>query len=130
MRKKLTTIFLLVITTIILSACGIGSNNNQSKSFFGDQQQKQVNSSNPQLEKEYEKELKTIMAPVWQSQQLDGVKDKVLALKAPAKYIELHLNLVLALDKIETGKTNSDQTKVQEGLDKLNQLKTQYPWLN
>ncbi|MCL5794877.1 MAG: hypothetical protein M1338_00755 [Patescibacteria group bacterium] len=129
MRKKITTIFLLLIVTITLSACGIGGKN-QAKSFFGNQQQKQINSSNPELEKEYENELKTIMAPVWQGQQFDGIKDKVLALKAPAKYIELHLNLVLALDKIESGKNNSDQTKVQEGLDKINQLKAQYSWLN
>jgi len=82
-----------------------------------------------ELEQKYESEISEILQPVWQNKDFTGVKEKILALKAPAKYLDLHLNLVIAFELIEQGQMDSDQDKIEEGIEKLEKLKTQYPWL-
>ena len=84
----------------------------------------------PELEKSYESSLKDILQPYWQTHEIAGIKDKVLALKAPVKYLDLHLNLVMALGSIEQGQANSDQVKINAGQAKIDKLPAQYPWLN
>lgn len=91
-------------------------------------QSKPVNAVN--LEQQYELSLKEILKPYWQNQEINGIKDKILDLRAPAKYLDLHFNLVIAFELIGQGQAVSNQAEIEEGLEKLLQLKAQYNWLN
>lgn len=82
------------------------------------------------LENQYETDLAAILKPFWQNNNFVSIKDKALALKAPAKYVDLHFNLIIAFELIEQGQTSSDQAQIEQGLEKLNVLKTQYPWID
>lgn len=78
------------------------------------------------LENEYENNVKQIMAPYWLASDSSGIKDKILALKAPSKYLDFHLNLVIGLELIDQGKNTGDQAKIQSGQEKINQLASKY----
>ena len=73
---------------------------------------------------------KEILKPFWQQTQSSGLKEQILALSVPAKYLQLHLDLVLAFDLIEQGQQEADQDKIEKGLTKINQLKDKYPWID
>jgi len=84
---------------------------------------------NVELERQYEKSVKEILTPFWAGQPTSGIRQQLLDLRAPALYLNLHINLVLAFDLIEQGQTESDQAKIESGLDRLNGLAGQYAWL-
>jgi len=77
----------------------------------------------------YESDLRLILAPYWQKKNFAGLKDQILELRAPADYLDLHLNLVMAFELIEQGQKNADAEKIEAGMDKISQLSGQYPWL-
>lgn len=83
----------------------------------------------PELEKHYESSLKEILRPFWEINEITGLKDEILALKTPAKYLDLHLKIVIAFEFIEQGRANSDPDKVEQGLEKVAKLEIQYPWI-
>ncbi|MFA6381658.1 MAG: hypothetical protein WCX08_00100 [Candidatus Buchananbacteria bacterium] len=83
----------------------------------------------PELESKYESELIDILKPVWQNESYAGVKSRILALRVPAKYLDLHFNLVVAFELIEQGQGSADQAKIDKGLAKLDELKVKYGWL-
>jgi len=85
--------------------------------------------SDPQLVQAYEDQVKSILAPFWSAQTSTGIKAKILELRAPTQYLDLHLQLVLAFGLLEQGQQTADQAKIEEGLGQLNQLKVAYPWL-
>ena len=113
------------MTVITVTGCFGNSNDKGNQNI-----NQAVNKSNPELEKKYEKELKAILKPVWQDTQVNNIKDQILELRAPAKYLNLHLNLVLAFEEIEKGQALADQAQIESGLEKLNDLKKQYPWMD
>jgi len=85
--------------------------------------------SNPELERQYEQQLAAILKPFWAGNNPTGIKSKILELHAPGKYLDLHLSIVLAFDLIEQGSQTADQATIEQGLEKLNQLKADYRWL-
>ena len=85
--------------------------------------------SNPELERQYERQLRAILEPFWQNSDPTGLKEKILELHAPGKYLELHLNVVLAFDLIERGQQDADQAAIEQGIEKLNRLPANYAWL-
>lgn len=85
--------------------------------------------SNPELERQYEQQLAEILKPFWASNDPTNIKSKILELHAPGKYLDLHLTIVLAFDLIEQGSQAADQATIEQGLEKLNQLKADYRWL-
>ena len=85
--------------------------------------------SNPELERQYEQQLSAILKPFWAGNNPTGIKSKILELHAPGKYLDLHLSIVLAFDLIEQGSQTADQATIEQGLEKLNQLKADYRWL-
>jgi hypothetical protein len=122
--KKVFSLLILLGLIFLVSGCfnlrsasDSNSNNNQSKAIT------------PEPEIQYEPALKEILQPYWQDQGITELKTKILALKAPAEYLDLHLNLVIAFELIEQGQRDADQAKIEEGIEKLEQLKIQYPWL-
>ncbi|MFA6254863.1 MAG: hypothetical protein WC675_02365 [Patescibacteria group bacterium] len=78
---------------------------------------------------DYESNLVEILKPYWESNKILGIKDKILALKAPAQYLDLHFSLVVAFESLEQGQLASDQNKIEDGQAKIQALKTEYPWL-
>lgn len=86
--------------------------------------------SNPELERLYEQHLATILKPFWSTQNAGTIKNQILELRAPGKYLDLHLNLVLAFDLLERGQQAADQAIINQALEKLNKLKSTYPWLD
>ncbi|OGY46058.1 MAG: hypothetical protein A2744_04050 [Candidatus Buchananbacteria bacterium RIFCSPHIGHO2_01_FULL_44_11] len=84
---------------------------------------------NIDLEKQYEQSLKEILKPFWPTKDPAGIRLQIIDLRAPARYLDLHINLVLAFDLFEQGQAESDQAKIEAGLERLTGLKNQYPWL-
>jgi len=123
-----TKFFILsILTSLLISGCigflGISESDNQSRNA-------NLANSNPKLENEYENNLKEALEPFWQENKSAGLRDRILELRAPSKYLKLHLDLVLAFDLIEQGQINADQAKIEEGLEKISQLREEYPWLD
>lgn len=58
------------------------------------------------------------------------LKNKLLDLKVPAKFKELHLKFVLALSKLEDYSGEKDEGKKSDSLKTIGQLKADYGWLN
>lgn len=83
-----------------------------------------------ELETQYESALKEILKPYWVDNSVAGLKDKVLALTVPVEYLDLHFNLVIAIELIEQGSQTSDQAKIEDGLEKIAELKNEYDWLD
>ncbi len=125
MMKKIYLFLFILFALVVLSGCSIFVNKNNNNANL-----QNGNAINPELEKQYEKSVKSILQPAYLGQGISGIKQQILDLRAPAKYLDLHLNLVLIFDSIEEGQKQADQAKIEAGLDKLEQLKQQYPWLN
>ena len=77
----------------------------------------------------YQQSLNAILQPYWDSLQPAGVKNKILELTAPAEFLNLHLNIVIAFELIEQGQKDSDQSKIEDGIDRLNNLANNNDWL-
>jgi len=90
-----------------------------------DQQKQQ----NEKLIKEYENNVKTVLKPYFAKQNFDNVLDKLLELTVPSSYQLLHLSLVIEFDNIRIGQSTFDQSKIEEGITKIDQLASQYTWL-
>lgn len=116
----------LVLMILTLAGCQskIQTKNSQPPSAKPD-----LAAKNAELEAEYRQSLKAILAPFWQNKQIIGIREQILDLRAPALYLDLHINLVLALDLVEQGQASFDQAKIEDGLDKINRLKDQYSWI-
>ena len=57
------------------------------------------------------------------------IKEKLLALTVPPKYLKLHLSLVLGIDMIEQGTQASDQSKIELGKKKITDSIKEFPWI-
>ena len=123
---KFFRFFIIFLSLAILTTgCSFfappAGNNNQDQSD-------QTN-INPQLEAQYRQQIAEALQPFWQSNEVNGIREKVLDIRTPSAYLDLHLDIVLAFDKIEQGQATADQALIEEGFEKLNDLKDQYPWL-
>lgn len=58
------------------------------------------------------------------------IKNKLLDLKVPIKFKELHLQFILALNKMENYLSQKDEQEKRHSLKAINQLKADYSWLN
>lgn len=122
-RRFFGLIFLLSLF-LSLSAC----QKNQPKSFDNESAPPAVNQED--LSSQYQASLQEVLKPYWQNGQIEGVKNQILALRAPSQFLDLHFNLVIAFELIEQGQANADQAKIEDGLSKLDQLKKQHSWID
>ena len=81
------------------------------------------------LEASYQSSLNDILRPYWETGQVGGVKEKLLALIVPPKYLKLHLSLVLGVDLIEEGMQAADESKVESGKKKIDGSVKEFPWI-
>ncbi|MFH0955685.1 MAG: hypothetical protein V1801_00495 [Candidatus Falkowbacteria bacterium] len=58
------------------------------------------------------------------------LKNKLLDLKVPVKFKELHIRFVLALTRMENYLRQKDEQEKGSSLQEINQLKADYSWLN
>ncbi len=126
LAKDLFVFLVLLVLVFLPSAC-LKINQLASNSNISESPQKIL--SEEELEDKYQVSVQEIMAPYWQSGEVNGLKDKVLALHVPGKYLDLHFNLVIALELIEQGQRDSDQEKIDNGKEKIAELKNEYDWL-
>ena len=90
------------------------------------------------LENDYKKEAKAILQEYYElinkddlkTEELRAVRDKLLALKVPAKFKDLHLSLVLAVAKIEKSLADDSKEGRIAGREAINEIKANYTWLN
>ncbi len=126
LRRNIIT---LAVLTILFSGC--------AKSALPDNQDQNNNVNvSPEevidqetLTQNYEKSVKEAMAEFWQTNQAAEAREAILDLKTPSQYLDLHLKLVISLDEIEQGQFSGDQTKIDSGLEKINELASQYSFI-
>lgn len=91
------------------------------------------------LEEEYRAKTKAIVAEVTSAidvptEQGSGLAGKartdLLGLTVPSKFKDLHLDLVLASDKLLSFFQSGEQAEKLASLDLIKQAKTKYDWLN
>ena len=133
--SKTRFLFLIIVLSFFISACMfnqgknvVNSNESSSSTIIGNE------SSAPAKKKpspkDYENSVKEILKPGWkESGNITDLKEELIALTAPVQYLDFHLQLVIALELIEQGKSNSDQVKIDDGLNKISELENQYQWL-
>lgn len=63
-------------------------------------------------------------------ENLAELKSKLLGLKVPVKFKELHLKFVLALSKTEDYLSRKNESEKSSSFQAVNQLKADYSWLN
>lgn len=130
MSRKLLFLFFSLFLVFFLSACFKAKDRTDLNIRTNEPQPEPVKIlTEAEQEQNYQIQVKDILKPYWQKQGLAGIKDKILVLRAPAEYLDLHFNLVVALEVLEQGKNSSDQEKVEEGMAQLEALKSRYPWL-
>lgn len=91
------------------------------------------------LEKNYKTQTKVILANYLRLaqdeeslniEQVRQTREQLLALKVPTQFKDLHLNLVLALTKMEDFLTGGDREKKIASQQLINEAKANYIWLN
>ncbi len=125
----LSILFFLVLYLILTSESVKQINNPE-------QQAKQTNLV--QLEADYKPKAKEVFYSFdiliknssFNQENLAELKNKLLELKVPAKFKDLHIQLVLALTKMENYLNNKDEQEKIDSLQMVNQLKANYSWLN
>ena len=55
---------------------------------------------------------------------------QLLELRVPAQYKELHLQLAIVWNQLQTALTSGSQEDVSDSLKTIEQLKVSYPWLS
>ena len=114
--------FIIFVFSLVLFGC--------SKNVDQGEANNNVEQKKPAITSQgYKQSLNAILQPYWDSLQPAGVKNKILELTAPAEFLSLHLNIVIAFELIEQGQKDSDQGKIEEGIDRLNNLANNNDWL-
>lgn len=81
------------------------------------------------LDATYQASLNDILEPYWDTGSVNGIKEKLLALTVPPKYLKLHLSLVLGIDMIEQGSQASDESKIESGKKKITDSVKEFSWI-
>jgi len=122
--------FLLIIVYLILTAETVVKND-------------QVNSATDQnkiieLEQQYKKQViaifndytKLITGESYTLEQVSQLKNRLLDLKVPTKFKDLHINFVLSLTRLENYLLDKDEAEKAKSQQVIGQLKADYSWLN
>ncbi len=63
-------------------------------------------------------------------ERLADFQKNLLSLKVPKEFKDLHLSLMIALNKLKDYDKNKDEEKKQEFENIINEIQTKYVWLN
>ncbi|OGY44901.1 MAG: hypothetical protein A2729_03925 [Candidatus Buchananbacteria bacterium RIFCSPHIGHO2_01_FULL_39_14] len=120
-------VFFILLTLFFLSGC-LATRNNNNNSLVN--QNQSINVANQEeIESQYQAKVREVLNTYWLNGEISSLKGKILDLRAPAKYLDFHFNLVVALEFLEQGKTQADNQKIKQGEEKINRLKNDYPWI-
>jgi hypothetical protein len=64
------------------------------------------------------------------TENIDDLKAKLMSLVVPKEFMNLHVGLVLATDKLIDYSKSKDDKKLQQASNIITQAKKQYDWLN
>jgi uncharacterized protein YpmS len=92
---------------------------------------------NTRLVNDYKNNANKILASYWQLsrdkeisiEECGYLKDRLLELKVPSDFKELHLNLVMAFDKLEDYLENGGEKEKAESKRIIEQAMADYEWL-
>jgi len=136
MDKKIKIlIFLLLI--LLLLILGLIFTSELFKSENNSNQEVKPNNS-VLLEADYKLKVKELFSiydnlikdDSFSQENIAELKNKLLALKVPVKFKELHIQFVLALTEMENYLEQKDELEENASPEVINQLKTDYSWLN
>lgn len=82
-----------------------------------------------QQEQAYRSAVTAILAPHFAGQQTSGITQQLLALTVPARFQDLHLQLVLVFSKFDTARANGDAEAAEAATAQLGAVRGQYPWI-
>ncbi len=137
LKKQKILIFLLGILLVIVLYL-ILTSESVKKTDQPEQGQPAQQEKAAVLEENYQKMAKPIFIGFEELLSKDNftvdkiieLKNKLLDLKVPAKFKELHIQLVLAMAKMENYLNQKKQEEKTDSLLMINQLKANYSWLN
>lgn len=114
-----------MLVAILVSACSprpVQHNQNQVPTTA-------VAPTATEQEAAYRRDVVAILAPHFAGQQTSGVTQRLLALTVPARFQDLHLQLVLAFSRFDTARANGDADAAEEAAAGLEAVVVKYPWV-
>ena len=85
--------------------------------------------ANPELEKEYENKVKDILGTFSKGEKPENIRERLLDIATPDKYKNIHLDLIFIFDAVIEGAKESDQAKIEDAMQKLEDLKEKNKWM-
>jgi len=137
MLKKQKILIFLLLTLLVLVLYLILTSESVEKINVTEQSQL-VEEKIAQLETNYQAQAKPIFIDYEKLagennitvDKITELQNKLLALKVPAKFKELHIQLVQALDKMENYLNQKKLEEKTSSWQMINQLKASYGWLD
>lgn len=135
LKSKFVLLVILGLTSLGLAGCFHKTNNiNQPATSLTVNSDSNVKAeptiTQAELEARYEAKLHDILNSDLATSDAASIKQQVLDLTVPTKYLDLHLKVVLDLDSLQQGQAAQSQTKIDQAVTDIEQLKSQYSWLN
>lgn len=124
--KPALTLVVLLLSATLVTACGRRANQ-------PNQNQASTPTPTPSAEEQeqsYRSKVVAILSPHFTGKQTSGITQALLALTVPARYQDLHLQLVLAFSKFDAARTNSDAEAAEAAAVELAGVLEQYPWID
>lgn len=121
--KKVFLLALLVFITACTPRQQVLDNQNGDNLQIVQEEKRVVTQS------EYEGQVKTALQGYYTTNDVTAVKDQIVSLTVPAEYLDVHFELVVAFELLDQGQKQNDQSKIDQGQKKLEELSKTYTWL-
>jgi len=136
MTKKAKILIFLLLILFFLILYLIFTSESVKQANNPNQQIKQDNSA--MLETDYKLKAKEFFDAYeslikdngFTEKNITELKSKLLGLKVPVKFKELHIRFVLALTRMENYLSQKVEREKSDSFQAINQLKADYSWLN
>lgn len=134
-KLKILVVLLVIILALFFYLVLTSQSLNGGEAVKGENESQKIKEK---LVSDYKNSANRILTDYWQLSQGKDVsaeegeylKNRLLELKVPADFKELHLNLVMALVKLENYWQTGDEGEKSESERLVNQAKLNYDWLN
>lgn len=126
----LSVIFFLLILYLLITAEPVKKMDLTDNKFNTSQLERLTNNYQEQAGVIIANYLKLLKDDSYNLDQVKQIKDKLLELKVPTIFKNLHIDLVLALTKMENFLLEGKEPDKIESQRIINQIKADYSWLN
>ncbi len=135
LKKQKILIFLLLILFFLILYLIFTSD---SAKLSNNPAEQEIGANSVSLENEYKLKTKECFSVFesladtggWTPENTAELKDKLLDLKVPAQFKDLHIKFIMALAGIEDYLIRKDENGKNASLQAANQMKADYSWLN